>query len=288
MRSFKVTLATVAVVTVAIGIVGVFASSRNNPEPPLDEKTPSVTVTLPDGTQIIALDPVGTSDGDFDPITIPDGVTSGIGLEIPESELTAPGGYNGPGDTVIANLHQSQALANPYALIVVDEFSNPLEGQQRAGAFAYAGFPDDGSRSVQTITLRIRQIAGSGSVSDWSLTRSIQPVNERLEPMTVVDKGCAPISSPLRGHHGSSSSTVRVCIYAFGSVNTPQQPVAAVQINTRLSGKAVRLFISSDKIIDQDVKGSHKHDEGYWWKIDPDTGLPMVDPETGEVIPADD
>lgn len=254
--------------------------------------TPAPTATLadiPDGVTAVDQKGQAAEGGTFEPLAIPAGITSGIGMDIPEDQMTQPGSDLGVGDLIITNLYQSDAAANPYVLLTVDEISDPLTDAARADAFSGAGMPDDGSRNVQRVTLRLRQIAGSGDMANWNLIRSVAPINLSLESMTVIDipsAACGSTKTPLAGHDGTTNDTVQSCFYAFGSVNTPASPISSLTIAVRMGGQTERLFIQSNAGLDLGVGDAHAADHDHeWYQTDPETGVPLVDPETGKVIP---
>lgn len=257
-----------------------------------DQPTPVPTATLNDrGDGATPVDPLGqAADGGlFDPLAIPAGITSGIGADIPDAQLTQPGAELRPGDLIIANLFQSAANANPFVLMVVDTITDPLAGEERAVAFDASGVSDDGIRVVQKVTLRIRQIAGSGDMSAWHLMKSVQPVNLKLEPMTVIDapaEGCGTAKTSLAGHDGATNDTVQACFYAFGSVNTPESVLSSIAVTVRMDGRTQSLYVQSNAGQDIGVEDAHAHDhDEQWWEVDPVTGVPLVDPATGQVVP---
>lgn len=276
----------------AVGAVVWFALA-GDADKPAPVPTAAPTATMNPGTQVTPVDREGQAadGGDHDPLRIPDGIAGGIGGAVPVEQLTQPGTPLSAGDLVIANLYQSDATADPYVLLMVDEFTEPLTGEARAAAFQQAGMIAEDARVVQRVTLRVRQIAGSGDMTRWNLAASVVPVNLKLEPMTAIDipaDGCGPVKAPLSGHDGATNDTVQVCLYVFGAVNTPGSPIGSMLVKARLGETNGELFIQSDKALDPGVGDAHQHaHDEQWWKVDPETGLPVVDPETGEVVPAE-
>lgn len=257
-----------------------------------DAASPAPRATFADRSEnIVAVDRVGQAadGGVFDPLTIPAGLTSGVGADIPEDQLTQPGADLGVGDLIITNLYQSDASANPYVLLVVDGVTEPLKDSERSSAFASTGVPDDGVRVVQKVTLRLRQIAGSGDMAGWYLAKSVMPLNLQLESMTVLDISnatCGAAKTPLAGHDGTTNDTVQACFFVFGSVNTPASPISSLAISVRMAGKTQQLYIQSNAGQDLSVGNAHEADHDHeWWQTDPVTGLPIVDPQTGKVVP---
>lgn len=281
--------AAIAVAGVAITI-WVTTSSAGRADDPRATSAPTAAVTNPGGAGA-AVDRVGqpANGGHFEPLSIPEGVTAGVGADIPEGELTQPGVDLGEGDLVIANLFQADASANPFVMLKVDEFTDPLVDDARATAFQTAGATDDGARVVQKVTLRIRQIAGSGNMDAWNFARSVVPVNLHFESMTYIGisgDDCGDPTNPLAGHDTATNDTVQVCFYVFGAVNTPASPLANLMIDVRMAGSTQQLYIQSNKGLDLGLEGAHEADhEDEWWQTDPETGLPKVDPATGQVVP---
>lgn len=291
MQRRTIIAAALAATAAIIGVcVILWVSASGSSENTAGGEAPAPTLSAADRDESAALDRTGQAAGDdFEPLAIPDGIPSGTGVEIPEHQLTQPGTDLSVGDLVIANLFQSEAYANPYVLLMVDEFSAPLEGDARTAAFAEAGMPDAPDQMVQKVTLRLRQIAGTGEMANWRLPGSIIPVNLKFESLAVTDipsARCGQAMTPLAGHDASTNDTVQVCFYAFGSVNTPGSPVSSLSIPIRIDGKTQYLYVQSDKGLDLGLGDAHAHDhDDEWWEIDPATGGPLVDPETGQVVP---
>lgn len=292
MNAKTLTIAAGAVAAVAVAAVIVIAALNADPgeEPRPSGAAPTSSIITGEEGAVVPVDRVGQAAGEgFEPLTIPAGVTAGIGADIPDEQLTAADTELSAGDLIVANLYQPDANADPYVLLSVDEFTDPLTGEARAAAFAAAALTDDDTRLVQKVTVRVRHIAGSGDVSAWNLIRSVVPMNLSMEAMTVIDvPGCAPSKAPLNGHDGSTNDTVQACFYVFGSVATPASPIGSMVLGARYLTGTDSLYVQSDKGFDLGLEDAHQrdHDE-QGWEIDPKTGLPVIDPATGKPVPAD-
>lgn len=285
------------ILAIAIGAAAIIGGGvliwqflASDPDAPGATPTPARTAEIDEGEpdDILPIDPTGGTAGDYDPLRVPGGVTSGIGADIPDSELTQPGTALVPGDIIVAYLHQAEATANPYVLLTVDEITDPLSGAEREAAYATAGATDDGTQVVQRVTIRVRQIAGGADTAAWNLARSVYPVNLKLETMTVVPTGgpdCASPSAPLGA--GDTADTVRSCFYAFGAVNTPTSIISSITVEALFTDATKKLYIQSDKNEDLQLEESHDHSD-HAWQIDTETGLPIIDPETGMPVPAEE
>lgn len=252
--------------------------------------TPARTAEVTDPTEetpvVTPVDPTGQAAGDFEPLTLPAGVTGGIGGYIPESQLTEADRTLAPGEVGLLYMNQSDIGANPYVLFTVDEITAPLTGTERARAYQAAGTPDDEGQVVQKVTARLRQVAGGGATDQWKVAASLRPVNMKSETMNVIDAGdpaCQDVRAPFAGH--APATTVQTCFYVFGAVNTPGSMISSILATGVTTDTTVTVYIQSDKHPDLGLlEASHgEHD----WQIDPETGLPLIDPDTGEPIPAD-
>lgn len=275
---------------------GITAALLTGCAPGEPETVPAPSVTLAPGSSGggngAPVDSTGQAVGDYEPLVIPAGIVAGVGIDIPDAQLSQTDAEYGLGDLVIANLVQPDANANPYVMLVVDEIGYPLSGAERAEAFQFAGAVDDGERIVQKVTLRLRHIGGHGEMDTWNLARSVMPVNEQLQTMTVIDgpESCGTVKSPLLGHGAETGDTIRVCFYAFGAVNDPASPVSNILVTGRLNLSTVSLYIQSANTFDATGSGDHE-DHGHEdlpYKIDPVTGLPIIDPVTGKPVPSGD
>ena len=285
------------IVAILIGVAAILGGGvliwqflASNPDGAEATPTPVRTAEIESGApdEVLPIDATGGTAGDYDPLSVPAGVTSGIGADIPDSELTQPGTPLIPGDVVVAYLHQADATANPYVLLTVDEITDPLSGAERGAAYAAAGGADDGSQVVQRVTVRVRQIAGGADTATWNLSRSVYPVNLKLETMTVVPadgRDCASPTAPLGA--GDTADTIRSCFYAFGAVNTPTSIISSITVEALFTDATKKLYIQSDKNEDLQLEESHDHSD-HAWQIDTETGLPIIDPETGMPVPADE
>lgn len=291
MNPKTIAIAAGAAAAVAVSAVLIVSALNSGPgDAPTPTGAPTSTIITGEEDTIVPVDRVGQAAGEgFEPLTIPAGITAGIGADIPDEQLTAAGTELAAGDVIVANLYQPDASADPYVLLSVDEFTDPLTGADRAAAFAAAALADDDTRIVQKVTVRVRHIAGTGDMTGWNLIRSVVPMNLSMEAMTVIDvPGCAPSKAPLNGHDGTTNDTVRACFYVFGSVSTPASPIGSMVITARYLTGTDTLYVQSDKGLDLGLEDAHQHDhDAQGWKIDPETGLPVIDPVTGKPVPAD-
>lgn len=215
---------------------------------------PAGTAMLaPDATAPTPVDPVGQAadDGDFEPLRVPAGLTTGVGATVPDEQRTPPGteAVAGVAEPVIVNAYQPDTSTDPYLLVSVDDVSAPFAGTDRDAAFVHAGQESWPERSVQEITMRIRQVAGHGDISSWDLHRAVVPVNSALEGMTVAaaeGSDCSGGRHPLDGHDASTNDTVQVCLYAFGTIARPSDPVSSVSLSTRVGGATPWLYFQSN------------------------------------------
>jgi hypothetical protein len=213
------------------------------------------------------------------------------GSEVAEEHLTKLRVPRKVGEMFSIKLRRSLASGTPYALIEVDEISAPLSGHERDAAFDLTQMKDDPNRVVQRIVFRIRQIAGAGDTVNWTLLPSIAAHNLRDRPMVIVDTfgaGCTPVAAPFRDGAGRQGDTVRICLYAFGSMADPKSQLSSLRFETALDLKSGELIVEAPG---DSFSHSQEHTDGHdhdppWYKVDPVTGLPVVD-ENGNVVPAD-
>lgn len=282
-RSLLIAALTV-VVAAAAGIIWWLVAAASGAPSPASTGTAPYLLT-PTAPAVEPVDQVGQAadGGGFAPLAVPAGLPSGVGAVIADGDRTQEGAELGVGDLVVVNAYQPRAAADPYLLVVVDEITAPLTGEDRAAAFTAAGVPDDGERVVQAVTLRARQIAGGGDMSSWMLPATVQPLNGQLDAMTVVPRSgtdCGGSGAILDGHETATADTVRACLLAFGSVSAPASPVTSLAVTGRVGERTVTLYVQSNQVPDPGLEESHQeHYEGDGHDHHED----LIDPETGQL-----
>lgn len=280
-------IAAAAVAAITIALLPAFTGGE--PEPESTGAAPSVTARPADpnaqptpgpsaggGSDLAPGDPgytpvqapqkgVAAGGAGFPGLDLPEGVSWRIGETVPDDQLTSSDETLTPGSLVIARPYQWEADSDPVVLIQVESISDPLEGEERDKAAAALGelWPE---MVAQRIELRVRHVAGLGGVGAWNLFESVSVNNTILEPMTTAlapGDGCATSNTPLAEADGTAGETVKVCLYAYGTVINPSQRAMHVTISSR--HLADPLYIQADNLYDVDPGHSeedHLHEEG--------------------------
>ena len=269
-RAALTILIIIAVVTVSVLVVMGFTDSGTKQESTDGDRADGIVIVDGAGATDVPLDPVGQAIGDFEPLVIPTGLTVGVGVTVPNEQRTQPGSALMVGDVLVANAAQTKTGTNPYLLVAVDEITYPIVGEERSAVFHAAGVPDDGTRVVQKVIVRVRQVGGADSDA-WVMGYSIVAVNGRLDAMTVANTDSCQAGTILSGHGTATNDTVQGCFYAIGTVATPGSPISNISVVSRVDDAEQRLYVQSDVARVYDLGHSHEHEEGDY-EYDNETG----------------
>lgn len=229
---------------------------------------PAPTATAaPIDPSVPAVDKIGQAagGGSFDPLAVPSGISTGAGVDIPDSQLTGPDAdlVAATGTIALVEAQQVDTMVSPIILAVVDDVSAPLTDAARDAAFAEAGQEQWDGRIVQKVTMRIRHIAGDAAAENWDIYRSVLPVNGALEGMVVAPASgpdCTDSRTPFTEHGLTTDDTVQVCFYAIGAVSRPADPVSSIAITTLYDNAETRVYFQSNWNPIKDPGHSHEGD----------------------------
>lgn len=210
--------------------------------------------------------PVGDTLGDYDPLELPPGYNGGA---IPFELLTTGEESLTPSDVAVLGPDTLEQGPRPYVIVAVDEITAALEGDERDAALKLSPEAPNPDRTVQRVEMRVRAVAGQGDLKAWDLRQSIYPMNGVLEAMRVAPapgEECVGPGAPFAGIDDVFNTTVKTCMYVYGTHEYPQDPIASIHLETQNGDGRTVLFVGSDKVPNPEFAESehdHAHDDEH-------------------------